>query len=101
MAAAFYSLREAQERIRADMQSDLGYDYFMNNIVETVEGYQMMFNPRAIAATIAYYQDWFDLLPRMKSLIPNCMAHEIPKIRPLCVSVGQGRVLSNLRSVSR
>ena len=97
----FSSLREAQECIRANTQSDLGYDYFMNSLVETVEGYQMMFSPSAIAANIAYYQDWFDLLPkmkcpvllvkakggdaindddfaRMKSLIPNCMAHEIP-----------------------
>jgi hypothetical protein len=65
-----------------------------------VEGYQMLFSPRAMAANIAYYQAWFDLLPkircpvllikskgeesvqeadfaRMKSLLPGCLAYEM------------------------
>jgi pimeloyl-ACP methyl ester carboxylesterase len=96
----FASLREAQQRIRIDMESDLGYEYFMHSLVETVEGYTMMFSAQAIAANIAYYQEWFDLLPsiqcpvlllrakggeavtdedfsRMKSLIVDCMAYEV------------------------
>jgi pimeloyl-ACP methyl ester carboxylesterase len=96
----FASLKEAQERIRADMHSDLSYQYFMDSLLETVEGYGMMFSTQAIAANIAYYQEWFDLLPRircpvlllranggeavndedfsrMKSLITDCMTHEI------------------------
>jgi pimeloyl-ACP methyl ester carboxylesterase len=96
----FTSLMEAQDCIRKNMESDLSYQYFMNSLVETVEGYQMMFSSQAIAANIAYYQDWYRLLPiiqcpvllvrarggeavsdedfsKMKTLIPNCLAHEI------------------------
>ena len=96
----FASLGEAQEYIRQATDSDLGYQYFINSLVETVEGYQMMFSARAIAASIAYEENWFRLLPKltcpvllirakgsgavsdedfakMRSLIPHCTAHEI------------------------
>lgn len=96
----FTSLSEAQETIRRDMQSDLSYQYFMNSLMETVDGYEMMFSTQAIAANIAHYSDWFKLLPKikcpvmllkakgndavsdadfkkMKSMIPNCMAYEM------------------------
>lgn len=96
----FSSLLEAQEFIRKEMDTELSYQYFMNSLSETVEGYQMMFSSQAIAANIAYYEDWFDLLPKincpvllirakgndavsdedfikMKSRIANCMAHEV------------------------
>jgi pimeloyl-ACP methyl ester carboxylesterase len=71
----------------------------MNSLVETVEGYRMMFSSQAMAASIAHYEDWFDLLPkihcpvllirakggeavpdgdfaRMQSTISNCTARE-------------------------
>jgi pimeloyl-ACP methyl ester carboxylesterase len=96
----FSSLTEAQEMIRRDMESELSYQYFMNSLIETVDGYKMMFSTQAIAANIAYYSDWFDLLPsikcpvmlvrakgndavtdtdfeKMKSMISNCMAYEM------------------------
>ncbi len=96
----FGSLTEASEFIRHAMDSDLGYQYFMNSLVETVEGYQMMFSSQAMAANIAYESDWFHLLPKIKcpvllirakgndavsdddflkmqSLIADCVAHEI------------------------
>jgi pimeloyl-ACP methyl ester carboxylesterase len=96
----FASLSEAQAVIRRDMESDLSYQYFMNSLLETEDGYGMMFSTQAIAANIAYYSDWYHLLPRiacpvllvrakgndavpdpdfekMKSMIPNCMAREI------------------------
>jgi pimeloyl-ACP methyl ester carboxylesterase len=95
----FTSLAEAQECIRRDMESELSCQYFMNSLVETVEGYRMMFNSQAMAANIAHYEDWFDLLPkiqcpvllmrakggeavpdedfaRMQSMIRNCTARE-------------------------
>lgn len=72
----------------------------MNSLIETAEGYQMMFSSQAIAANIAYYQSWFHLLPlikcpvmllrakgndavsdedftKMQSLLSNCMAFEV------------------------
>jgi pimeloyl-ACP methyl ester carboxylesterase len=96
----FDSLTEAQECIRNDMESDLSYQYFMNSLTETVAGYDMMFSPQAMAANIAQYRCWFDLLPKircpvmlvrakggdavteedfskMKSLIPKCTAFEM------------------------
>jgi pimeloyl-ACP methyl ester carboxylesterase len=96
----FASLSEAQEFIRGEMESDTSYRHFLSSLVETVAGYQMMFSPRAMAANIAYYQAWFDLLPkihcpvllikskgeeavkeadfaRMKSLLPGCLAYEM------------------------
>jgi 2-succinyl-6-hydroxy-2,4-cyclohexadiene-1-carboxylate synthase len=96
----FSSLIEAKMFIKNAMESELSYEYFMNSLVETIEGYQMMFSSQAMAANIAYYRNWFDLLPKlkcpvllmrakgndavsdedfmkMKSLIPKCMPCEI------------------------
>jgi pimeloyl-ACP methyl ester carboxylesterase len=94
----FSSLVEAQEFLRGEMKSDLSYQYFMNSLTETAEGYRMMFSPQAMAANIAHYESWFDLLPRircptlvirarggeavadgdfarMKSMLADCAAH--------------------------
>lgn len=96
----FQSFSEAQACIKNAMESDLSYQYFMNSLVETVDGYQMMFSTQAIAANIAHYQNWYHLLPKIKcpvmllrassheavpdadfqqmqSLIANCTAYEI------------------------
>jgi pimeloyl-ACP methyl ester carboxylesterase len=95
----FSSLIEAQEFMKKEMESKLSYDYFMNSLVETVDGYQMMFSSQAMAANIAYSENWFHLLPQLKcpvllvrakkgevsdedflkmqSLIGDCMACEI------------------------
>jgi pimeloyl-ACP methyl ester carboxylesterase len=96
----FASREKAREFIRSVMASDLGCQYFMESLVETQEGYRMMFSAQAIAANIAYEENWFHLLPqikcpvlmirakgggavsdedfaKMQSLIPNCSAHEI------------------------
>jgi 2-succinyl-6-hydroxy-2,4-cyclohexadiene-1-carboxylate synthase len=96
----FDSLREAREYIRRDIQSELGFEYFMNSLTETAEGYTMMYSPRAMAANIANYGEWFDILPkircpvllvrarggeavgdadflRMQALIPDCTAREM------------------------
>ncbi|TGA97665.1 alpha/beta hydrolase [Sporolactobacillus shoreae] len=96
----FSSLSEAMRFIKQRMNSDIGYQYFMNSLEETVRGYQMMFSSQAMAANIAYDENWFHLLPgikcptllirsgsheavpdedftRMQSVISNCMAHEM------------------------
>ncbi|WP_242953844.1 alpha/beta hydrolase [Clostridium sp. BL-8] len=96
----FQSLNEAMKFIKEASSSSLEYQYFMNSLVETVEGYKMMFSSQAMAAYSTYYQSWFQLLPsikclvlliiakgnnavsneefvKMQSLIPNCIAYEM------------------------
>jgi len=96
----FSSLKEARVLIKRDMETELSYQYFMNSLTEDFAGYHMMFSAQAMAANIAYYQDWFDLLPkikcpallvraggqgavtdedfsRMQALIPDCLAFEM------------------------
>lgn len=96
----FSSLHEAKRYIKQTAASDLEYDYFMNSVIETVEGYEMMFDPKAMAAWRFYYKSWYHLLPeitckvllirskgnlvvsdedfeKMQSLLPNCMAREM------------------------
>jgi pimeloyl-ACP methyl ester carboxylesterase len=96
----FASIYEAMDIIRRDMDSGLSYQYFMNSLVETPEGYTMLFSTQAIAANIAGDADWFHLLPgikcpvlllrakggdavsdedfsKMQSLLPNCLAREV------------------------
>ncbi len=62
----FASRMEAQAFLKKEMESEFSYEYFMNSLVETVDGYQMMFSSQAMAANVAYYENWFHLLPRYK-----------------------------------
>lgn len=96
----FSCLQEAQDCIRNAMQSDMSYQYFLNSLTEDVNGYHMMFSSQAIAANIAYYENWFHLLSKIKcpvmlirasghedvpdedfskmqSLLSNCIAFEM------------------------
>jgi 2-succinyl-6-hydroxy-2,4-cyclohexadiene-1-carboxylate synthase len=95
----FASRVEAEAFLRAAFESRLGFEYFMNSLVEDVDGYRMMFSARAISANIASYHSWYDSLRRiscpvfllrsssheavpddewekMRSLLPGCMARE-------------------------
>jgi len=96
----FQSLIDAQYFIKNEMESELSYQYFMNSLVETVNGYEMMFSAQAMSANIAYYRNWYHLLPKiscpvmlvrasgheaipdkdflkMQSMISDCMAVEM------------------------
>ncbi len=96
----FATLNEAINFIKQATDSDLEYQYFMNSLVETVEGYQMMFSSEAMAVGMAHNEDWFYLLPdikcltllirasghkavtdkdliKMQLLIPNCITREM------------------------
>lgn len=96
----FTSFMQAKDFIQQEMDSNLSYDYFMNSLVETLEGYQMMFSSQAMAANIAYEENWFHLLPKIKcpvmlirakgsdavsdqdfikmqSLLTDCISHEM------------------------
>lgn len=74
----FATLNEAINFIKQVSASNLEYQYFMNSLVETVEGYKMMFSPEAMAIGIAHYEDWFHLLPRIKCpvLLIRAKGHE-------------------------
>lgn len=97
----FSTLNEAMQFIKSGATSDLEYQYFMNSLTETVEGYHMMFSSQAMAIGIANYTGWFHLLPKircpvllvrastheavpdedfekMQSLLRNCLAYDIP-----------------------
>ncbi len=96
----FSSLNEANNFIKQVASSNLEHQYFMNSLVETVEGYKMMFSSKAMVAYSTYYRGWFQLLPsinclvllirakgndavsdedfvKMQSLISNCFAREM------------------------
>jgi 2-succinyl-6-hydroxy-2,4-cyclohexadiene-1-carboxylate synthase len=96
----FSTIYEAMDFIHQATDSDLSYQYFMNSLVEDIDGYRMMFSAQAMAANITYDQSWFHLLPeikcpvllirssshenvpdedfrKMQSLIPDCMAREM------------------------
>ena len=61
----FASRQEASEFIKKATDSPLSYQYFMNSLQETLDGYVMMFSSQAMAAGIAYDEDWFDLLSKI------------------------------------
>lgn len=96
----FSSLSEAKSFIRQAVESELSFQYFMNSLVETAEGCNMLFSSRAMAANIAHDRDWYHLLPavkcpvllirsnsheavpdedfaRMQSMLAECLAYEV------------------------
>jgi len=96
----FASLKEASDYIGRAMDSELSRQYFLNSLFEGPDGYSMRFSSQAIAANIAHYRGWFDLLPeircptmlvrasgdggvpgddyaKMRTLLPDCMAFEM------------------------
>lgn len=65
----FSSLSEASNFIKQASSSNLEFEYFMKSLVETVEGYKMLFSAKAMTAIREYYEDWFHLLPSIKCLV--------------------------------
>lgn len=95
----FVSLAEAEKFLDENMDSPWSRQYFKNSLTETVGGYRMMFSAQAMAANIAYDEDWFPLLAdirclamlvrakggeavpdedwrRMQAMLPDCLAFE-------------------------
>ncbi len=75
----FKTLEEVRENLRITMEgSDLACEYFMESLVETPDGYGFMFSLQAMAANIAYYENWYHRLPRIKcpSLLVRSSSHE-------------------------
>jgi pimeloyl-ACP methyl ester carboxylesterase len=74
----FPTLHSTIKFIRCASASELEYQYMMNSLTETVDGYQMMFSPQAMAINVATYTDWFSLLPEIKcrTLLIRSGSHE-------------------------
>jgi pimeloyl-ACP methyl ester carboxylesterase len=96
----FATLNEAMNFLKEVSGSGLEYQYFMNSLVETADGYSMMFSQRAMALIRAHMDDWFDILSdikcpamlvrsgshrgipdedfaKMQSMVPDCIAFEM------------------------
>jgi pimeloyl-ACP methyl ester carboxylesterase len=96
----FTTHQEAMDFLKQATSSELEYQYFMNSLIETVEGFQMMFSSTAMAIGIAHYEAWFkqlqkikcpvllirsssheavpdDEFEKMKSIIDNCLAFDM------------------------
>lgn len=96
----FSTRSEAMEYIRQAVETDQSYEYFMNSLVETAEGYKMLFSSQAMAANIRHDDSWYHLLPKIKcpvllirakggeaipdadfskmqSMLQNCLAYEM------------------------
>ncbi|WP_245237272.1 alpha/beta fold hydrolase, partial [Paenibacillus ihuae] len=58
----FSDLAEARQFMREELESVFAVDYFMNSLIETPDGYRMMFSGQAMAANIAYNVDWYGRL---------------------------------------
>jgi 2-succinyl-6-hydroxy-2,4-cyclohexadiene-1-carboxylate synthase len=94
----FSCLQEAMAYLRQATESEFSYQYYLNNLYETVDGYYFRFSPQATIANEEYYQCWYHILSKlrcpvllisagsfsvipkadyekMKSLIPDCIAH--------------------------
>lgn len=67
--SSFATLNQAMSFFKQVTESVLEYQYFMNSLEETIDGYQMMFSPKAMAINIANYQGWFQLLSNIKCLV--------------------------------
>lgn len=64
----FMTLNEAKYLIKQASESDLEYEYFMKSLVETQEGYETKFSPKAIALIYAHKNNWLNILPKIKCL---------------------------------
>lgn len=61
----FSTLSEARTFLAENMETELSRQYFMNSLVETVEGVGVLFSPRAMALNAISDDDWFHLLPQI------------------------------------
>ncbi|MCL1898268.1 MAG: alpha/beta hydrolase, partial [Micrococcales bacterium] len=62
----FPTFAQARQFIAQWAESDLSSDYFMSSLVETVRGYEMMFDSRAIVSGLNQDLDWYHWLPSIK-----------------------------------
>ena len=57
---------EALRDLYARFEYESNAGYFMESLVETMDGYGFMFSPYAMAAMDEYYREWYDILPKIE-----------------------------------
>lgn len=57
---------EALQHLREQFPLETAVRYFLDSLVETVEGYDFMFSRYAMAAIEEYSQAWYHLLPKIR-----------------------------------
>ena len=62
----FMTLNEAKSYLKEASRSELEYEFFMNSLIETVEGYKMMFSSRAMALNELNLKKWFNKLNKIR-----------------------------------
>lgn len=74
----FSSLSEAKNSIKRTQGSELSFQYFMNSLCETPEGYSFMYSRKAISAYIQNYSNWYNLLNKIKcpTLLIRASSHD-------------------------
>ena len=74
----FLSRLDAEKYICKRSRSALEYQYFMNSLVETVDGYEMLFSSEAMSVGIGQYVSWYHLLPQIRCpvLLVRSNSHE-------------------------
>jgi len=65
--------------------------YFLESLVETVDGYDFLFSRRAMAAIGALHQGWRDLLPRFK-----CSVLLVRAAESWCLSAEEAEIMRSL-----
>jgi len=57
---------EALRDISGRFEYESNVAYFLESLVETVEGFDFMFSPYAMAAMDEYHREWYDILPKIE-----------------------------------
>ena len=58
----FSSYTQAREYLLAVTQSEVRASYYLDSLIESEDGYHVMFSQQATSAIFEYQQDWFHLL---------------------------------------
>ena len=61
----FSSYRHARDFLLQRTQSEIRTSYYMDSLVERIDGYHMLFSQQATSAIFEYQEDWFHLLPQI------------------------------------
>lgn len=72
----FQTRMESIKYIKEKTNSELEFQYFMDSLVETVDGYEMMFSQSAIAKNIINDNDWFDILEKITCDVMMIRSHK-------------------------
>lgn len=73
---------DAVRELRSIFAYESNVRYFLDSLVETVDGYDFMFSRQAMAATLVYKHEWYDLLERISCPVLLVRATESTSLSP-------------------